>query len=91
MNNNKKINKVFSTITVSLLILMSIAILGTYLSDYLESIKWFGDSEPYTDERKRLSVDWGARHYWYNWGVALLFLTSLGRAVAQVVIIIDED
>jgi hypothetical protein len=86
----KKINKVFTTITVSLLILMTIGVLGTYISDHLESIKWFGDSAPY-EGNYGTRVDWGARHYWYNWGVALLLIASLGRAAAQVVFIIEEE
>ena len=41
----KKVNKIFNAITISLLILIGIGILGTYLSDYLVRINWFGDYE----------------------------------------------
>lgn len=41
----RKINRVYNTITASIIILFSIAIIGTYLSDYLVSINWFGDYE----------------------------------------------
>lgn len=86
----KKINKVFTTITISILVLSLIGIFGTYLSDYLIEINWFGDSKPYKTSCGN-RVDWGARHYWYNWGVSLLFITSLARAIAKIVNIIDND
>lgn len=87
----KKVNRVFSTITISLLILFSLAISGTYLSDYLISVNWFGDYT--TDTRTTWGgyQHWGARHYWYNWGVSLLFITSLARSVVKVVMIIEKE
>tara|TARA_R110000851_G_C12804666_1_gene537826 strand:- start:299 stop:574 length:276 start_codon:yes stop_codon:yes gene_type:complete len=88
-----KINRVFSTVTISLIILFAIGIAGTYLSDYLVSISWFGDYTStyidYNNNERPINI-YGARHYWYNWGVFLLFTTSSIRAIAKVFSIIDE-
>ena len=89
------INKLFNTITVTILILLSIGIAGTFLSDYLTSIEWFGDYEKehkfWHSNNTYIEDHWGARHYWYNWGCFFLFLTALCRGVVKVVNIIDND
>ena len=86
----KKVHKVFNVITISILLLMLIGIGGTYLSDYLVSINWFGDSEPY-ETQWGTSVDWGARHHWYNWGLGFLFMSALCRSIAHVIAVIDHE
>lgn len=91
----KEGNKIFNAITISILILFAVAIGGTYLSDYLASIDWFGDYEvvAYSDYYKRdqTKYHWGARHYWYNWGMGLLFFTSLARAIFQIAMIVENQ
>ena len=86
----KKVNKIFTTITVSIIILVSIAILGTYMNEYLSSINWFGDHDPFINAYGKPEIVWGPRHYWYNWGTALLLITSFLRAVVKVIMIIEE-
>lgn len=69
----RRLNKIFATITVSILILFSIGVVGTYISEYLSSINWFGDR----------GSNWGPRHYWYNFLIAALFIVSLVRAITN--------
>ena len=83
------INKVFNTITITLIALIAIGMCGTFLSDYLISINWFGDYEVkhlnYWDSGKDVVIKhWGARHYWYNWGCFSLFITALVRGIVKV-------
>ena len=84
----KNINKIFNTITISIVVLVGIGLLGTFFSDYLISIKWFGDyskiTNYYDSEKTYIKHCWGARHYWYNWGVFLLFITATIRAVSKI-------
>jgi hypothetical protein len=91
----KKVNKIFSVITISIFILMFLGIAGTYLSDYLSSINWFGDYKNtyYSDYKERNITEtvWGARHYWYNWGISILFIVSVVRAITKVIMIIDNQ
>ena len=90
----KKTNKIFIAIIFHLTILITIGIAGTYLSDYLIEIKWFGDEKVnlYNNysERYYEHNNWGARHYWYNFGVALFFLTSLSRSIVSINEIANE-
>lgn len=89
----KKVNRVFNTISISILVLALIGVSGTYLSDCLNEIGWFGDKiteHKHTYFSGSSYIEWGARHYWYYWGVFLLFCTALGRAIANVVMIIEE-
>jgi hypothetical protein len=90
----KKVNRVFTQISLSIIVLFFIAVAGTYLSDYLLSINWFNDHIEirnfYGGGGDYEYEVWGARHYWYNWSVGLLFLTSLARAVFSVVVISNK-
>ena len=84
---NKKINKVFNTITISILLICSIGICGTYLSDYLNDIGWFGDSFVYESrygQKPMKYLEYGARHHWYNWACVLLVFTSICRTIVIV-------
>lgn len=84
----KKVNKLFNITTLTILSLVIIGICGTYLSDYLIEINWFGD---YTSldlvygGEKKLCKHWGARHYWYNWGVFLLMTVSVFRYIGEII------
>ena len=86
-----KTSKIFNAITLYILAIFSIAIIGTYLSDYLVSINWFGDYVSDTRSGWDGSYErWGARHYWYNWGMFLLFVLSIVRAIVGVDEILKE-
>ena len=91
----KNINKIFNAITINLLVLTAIGLAGTFLSDYLISINWFGDYKEvknyYGSEKTFINNVWGARHYWYNWGCGLLFLTGFFRCVCNIIKIADEQ
>ena len=77
-----KLNRVFNVITVNILIMFSIGFIGTYLSDYFIEQNLFGDSG---------AAHWGARHYWYNWGVFFLFLSNFIRAIFKVINVVNEE
>lgn len=88
-----KVNRIFTTISISLIALLAIGFAGTFVSDYLVSVNWFDDysnMESRYGGRSREYFYWGARHYWYNWGVFFLFITSLARCVVKVVVIAEE-
>jgi len=91
----KKINRVFNLITVSILALSIIGIFGTFFSDYLISINWFGDydmvTKSYDGTEENVRREWGSRHYWYFWSILLLFSTSVARIVVVVVTDIIEE
>ena len=90
----KKINKIFNVIALWIFVSVLIGVSGTFLSDYLVSIDWFGDHSVtrFNSFYGKEVVDdyWGARHYWYNWGVFLLFSVSTIRGIVCVVFIIEK-
>lgn len=88
-----KINRIFNTITIGIILISVIGISGTFISDYLISINWFGDYEELRYKGKEyeyLAKCWGVRHYWYNWSLSLLVLTSVLRLFINVITIVDE-
>ena len=111
--NMKKINKIFTIITIYVIALFALAIIGTYINDYLEAINWFKDWEckdtiffPYgsnTHKHHRhgfmgvsrhyegaKAIIWSAKHYWYTWGVTILWITSLIRGIVTVITLVDD-
>ena len=75
-------------LSLRVIILFGVAILGTFLSDYLTEIQWFGDTvsvvtnsdhimKMFDEPRHQEILHYSARHYWYNWGFAVLFLLQL--------------
>ena len=72
-------------ISLRVIILFGVAILGTFLSDYLNEIKWFGDYFDIIDHSEYMVDTYdvpkheeilrhGSRHVWYNIGFILLFI-----------------
>lgn len=77
--------KVFNLITFYILLITSMGMLGTYFSEYLSEINWFGDIDTdkvYVNTGKRVTI-WGPRHYWYNWGMLFLFVCTIIRAIVS--------
>ena len=81
-----KWTKFFLEISLQILVLTIVGIAGTYLSDHLSSIGFFGDTpsnqnaggiDPYNN--------WGARHYWYFWAVTILCALQVIRIVITVI------
>ena len=81
-----KINKAFNSISITIIITFIVAILGTYLSDYLIKINWFGDTY-YTNG----AVKWGARHYWYNITCGSLIFVNLFRGFFTMIDIVNDQ
>tara|TARA_B110000008_G_C16752095_1_gene477092 strand:- start:35 stop:343 length:309 start_codon:yes stop_codon:yes gene_type:complete len=77
--------KLFNLITFYIILITLTGMSGTYLSDYLIEINWFGDIDTgkiYVESRKRVII-WGPRHYWYNWGSLVLFICTIIRAIVS--------
>ena len=102
----KNINRLFNVMTLYIILLFSISIGGTYLSDYLNDNYWLGDqmcirtrfniSNIYNNSdvlyhkhgddkhyKGDVYITWGARHYWYNYGLFVLWCVSLIRGVVS--------
>ena len=58
-------NRIFNTITIYVVVIVAIAMTGTFLSDHLNEIKWFGDST--FAEEKCLAVK-AHKHYIHGVG-----------------------
>ena len=88
----KKINRIFNVISINILVLFLIGFFGTYFSDLLNEYGLFGD---YCDDNRSAwdgqYCHWGARHYWYVWGVFFLFVANLVRSVFRVISVIKEE
>ncbi len=75
--------KLFNLITFYIILITSMGMSVTYFSEYLIEINWFGDIDTgkvYVDNGKKVTI-WGARHYWYNWGVLFLFIATIFRSI----------
>jgi len=72
--------KVVNALVVTLVLLFVVGFFATYIHDYLDINKMFGDYKGIGMNNKYGDV-WGARHYWYTWGCLILFLLSLIRIV----------
>lgn len=71
-----------------IVVLCSIGMAMTFLSEHLQSIGFFGDikrPEPNRYEMIDHWFEWGKRHYWYFWMCLFLFLTSLARVIVWIV------
>jgi len=83
--------KLFNLITFYILLIVSMGMVGTFLSDYLIEINWFNDvytGRVYSSGKK--VIIWGIRHYWYNWGVFLLFIATIFRSIFSCVSYYDK-
>lgn len=78
----KKTVKYTSLLTLQILILGLIGIFGTFLSDYLISINWFGDYYEYYEYLEKNVLQYGARRHWYNWIVSIIFFIQVFRIIA---------
>lgn len=81
-----KYTKYFVLISIQIIILFVIAFFGSMFADYLIKINAFGDIiHPISDSTHGLNlhenVEWGSRHYWFNWGVAILFSLQILRII----------
>jgi len=87
----KKAIKFTTGLTLQIILIGAIGFFGTFFSDYLESIGWFGDvltdrirgGEPY--------IEWGARHNWYVCTLVIVFLVQVARLVMWSIAFWDEE
>lgn len=84
-------NKVYLGIAIRIVILFSLAMFSTYVSENLRG--FFGDvklSIPSTLGMDK-NWDWGSRHYWYFYMMICLFLLSVANLVVYVVTVIKKE
>ncbi len=77
--------KLFNLITFYIILITFIGLSGSFLSDYLIEINWFNDidtGKTFIYDGGKV-IDWGIRHYWYNWGVFFLFVSTIIRAIVS--------
>ena len=81
--------KLYFGIAIRIIILVVIGMIGTYIPDQLRG--FFGDV-PCTGNCVGPDKQWiwGARHYWYFWGMFLLFMLSLVSAVIGIFKLVDN-
>lgn len=67
-------------LTLQVLLLFIVAILGTFISEYLIEINFFS-SDWISNERYGDYYHWGARRIWYTWMCIALFCLSVTRII----------
>ena len=88
--------QVYFGIAIRIILLFSVAMIGTYLPEILRD--FFGDTPCVPDANGRgcrngfgvYDYDWGVRHYWYWWGMFLLFILSLVNCVLSIIGLLDK-
>ncbi len=81
----RRLIKFTTQLSFQILILGLIGFFGTYISDYLEHTKWFGDF------KGRRGLEWGARHYWYIWIVSILVFIQIVRIIIWCIAFWDKQ
>jgi hypothetical protein len=79
-----KWTKFFMLLSLQVVIMVAVGMVGTFVVEYLTKTNWFGDRF-YLDGKgigfagEWTDVVWGARHYWFVWGVFMLFVIQIFR------------
>ena len=83
---------VYLHIAFRIIVLVLIGMALTYIPEHLRT--FFGDIPSSKGYISDFNIDtnwyWGVRHYWYFWGVVLLFLLTLINFIWSLVNIIDK-
>ncbi len=88
--------QVYLGIVVRIIILILIGMFSTYLPDNLRD--FFGDTPCLPDAEGNTyhcgGIDtqylWGSRHYWYFWGMLILFLVSIINMIWSIINLIEK-
>jgi len=78
---------VFLGIGLRIVILFTVGMFMTYLPEHLT--EFFGDkmvTKSYGDV-----LEWGARHYWYNTMIILLFLLALVNVIFSIINLVNKN
>ncbi len=96
-------HQVYFGITIRIILLFGVAMLATFIPEHLR--EFFADEDCtnnvyYMYGKKFIGCqgaevindgyDWGVRHYWYFWGMLLLFLLSLANVVVSIVNLVNK-
>ena len=74
-------HQVYFGIAIRWILLIVVAMMATFIPEHLRD--FFGDKLYPSDisiyDRGAIDIywSWGARHYWYFWGITILFLFTL--------------
>jgi hypothetical protein len=73
---------------------MVLAMILTFLGDYLQSSSFFGDTLLKFPLDTEFNIDkwhlWGARHYWYFWMCIVAFILGVIRTIIWGVLFFEE-
>jgi hypothetical protein len=78
---------VFLGIGLRIIILFTVGMFMTYLPN--ELTEFFGDEIVHTSYGQ--IEEWGARHYWYNTMMFLLFILSLINVIISIVKLVNKN
>jgi hypothetical protein len=82
---HRSVLKYFTKLSLQVVILFAIAIVYSFLTQYLQSSGFFGDTLLPLDKQGAHEVDsawdWGTRHYLFFWMSILLFIIQLVRII----------
>lgn len=77
--------KFFTKLSLQVVILFGIAIVYSYLTNFLQVSGFFGDTPIPLDKQRETRIDeawdWGIRHYLFFWMSVLLFIIQFIRVI----------
>ena len=77
----KKAIRFTTGLSLQIILLGAIGFFGTFLSDYLADMGWFGDTIEKSVHGDWNNEIWGARHRWYVVTLVLLVVIQIVRIV----------
>jgi hypothetical protein len=81
-------HQLYFGIALRIVALFSVAMLATYLPDYLRA--FFGDAPCIKCGEVDSSYSWGARHYWFAWMMFFLFILSTINVIVSVFNLVNK-
>jgi len=87
----KKAIRFTTGLTLQVILLGAIGFFGTFFSDYLDSIGWFGDVLTDKIRSGEQYVEWGARHLWYVCTLIIVVLIQITRIIMWSIAFWDEE
>ena len=89
--NFDKLMKVFLQISISIILLTTLGLVGTFLTDYLNEINWFGNYQELNWSGSDMVEVKGARWHWYAWGLGTLWFSTFAHCAIRIINSIDPE
>jgi len=85
-------HQVYFGIAIRIIILFSIGMIGTFVSELPGMRDFFGDTNSHGGHPNIFDsdIDWGARHHWYFWMMFALFILSFINVFVGCIKTIDK-